>query len=310
MLVSLSKSRFAPAGSGDPAGRQRIWRSAASLCDLLSLVLFLEPQGEVEMPADLGRAVHAWFLDRVREDAPELAERLHEGHALRPFTLSPLRRTEERRCWLRITALEAELAEWLLGATWPEEITLGPVAYRLRGVTSDPQEHPWAGRTTYEALLGHLLGTEEPEARVELEFASPTTFRSRGHHLPLPLPHLVFGSYREKWNAFAPLRLPEAVLSYVEEQVVVARYRLCTRLVAFGEARFVGFVGSCRFLALRRDPRWLRVVQLLADFAFYAGTGHRTTVGLGQTRRRDGRAFGEAGVGLGEPGGGLGTGSG
>lgn len=267
---------------------------------LVSLVLFLEPQGAVEMPADLGRAVHAWFLGRVREDNPPLAERLHEGHALRPFTLSPLRGARRGLRWLRITALEPGLAEWLLRTTWPGEIELGPVSFRVQGVTSEPQEHPWAGRTTYEALLDRLLGAEEPEARVELEFASPTTFRSRGHHLPLPLPHLVFGSYWEKWNAFAPLRLPEAVLSYVEEQVVVARYRLCTRLVAFGEARFVGFVGSCRFLALRRDPRWLRVVQLLADFAFYAGTGHRTTVGLGQTRRRDGRPSGETDTGLGE----------
>jgi len=272
---------------------------------LVSIVLLLEPQGEVEMPADLGRAVHAWFLERVREDAPELAKRLHDGQGLRPFTLSALRGGRRGQakagdhCWLRITALEAELAEWLLGVSWPEEITLGPVTCRLRGVTSDPQEHPWAGRTTYEALLGRLLGAEEPEARVELQFASPTTFRTRGHHLPLPLPRLVFGSYREKWNAFAPLRLPEAVLSYVEEQVVVARYRLRTRLVAFGEVRFVGFVGLCRFVALRRDPRWLRVVQLLADFAFYAGTGHRTTVGLGQTRRKDGRIAGQTGAGLG-----------
>lgn len=278
---------------------------------LVSLVLSLEPQAEGKVPADLGRAVHAWFLDQMRRDDPALAERLHEGHALRPFTLSPLRGVKGGRCWLRITALEPRPAEWLLKAPWPEEVGLGPMAFRLVGVTSDPAEHPWAGRTTYRALAERrLFGTEEPEARVELEFVSPTTFRTRGHHLPLPVPRMVFGSYREKWNTFAPLRFPEGVLDYVEEQVVVARYRLGTRLVAFGEARFVGFVGSCRFLALRRDPRWLRVVQLLADFAFYAGTGHRTTVGLGQTRRRDGRASGEAGIGVGEPGGGLGTGSG
>ena len=140
---------------------------------LVSLVLFLEPQGAVEMPADLGRAVHAWFLGRVREDNPPLAERLHEGHALRPFTLSPLRGARRGLRWLRITALEPGLAEWLLRTTWPGEIELGPVSFRVQGVTSEPQEHPWAGRATYEALLDRLLGAEEPEARVELEFASP-----------------------------------------------------------------------------------------------------------------------------------------
>jgi len=132
---------------------------------LVSLVLFLEPQGEVEIPADLGRAVHAWFLGRVREDDPPLAERLHEGHALRPFTLSPLRGARGGPRWLRITTLEPGLAEWLLRITWPGEIELGPVSFRVQGVTSEPQEHPWAGRTTYEALLDRLLRTEEPEAR-------------------------------------------------------------------------------------------------------------------------------------------------
>ena len=36
---SLSASQFAPAGSPDPAVERRIWQSAASDCDLLSLAL-------------------------------------------------------------------------------------------------------------------------------------------------------------------------------------------------------------------------------------------------------------------------------
>jgi hypothetical protein len=38
-------------------------------------------------------------------------------------------------------------------------------------------------------------------------------------------------------------------------------------------------------MALVHDPYWLRLLNLLAAFAFYAGTGHKTTRGLGQTRQ-------------------------
>jgi CRISPR-associated endoribonuclease Cas6 len=47
----------------------------------------------------------------------------------------------------------------------------------------------------------------------------------------------------------------------------------------------IGFVGKCQYTALNRDRYWLGVIQLLTDFAFYAGIGYQTAVGMGQARR-------------------------
>jgi CRISPR-associated endoribonuclease Cas6 len=112
----------------------------------------------------------------------------------------------------------------------------------------------------------------------------PATANRRQAHvnIPLPLPELVFGSLITRWNAFAPLTLPDEVRRYAQECLAISRYRLQTRAMRFGEVISVGFVGHCQYTALVRDPYWLRAVSLLAAYAFYSGVGQRTTVGMGQ----------------------------
>ena len=284
---------------------------------LTSWVITLQPEEPATVPIDLGRAVHAWFLAQVRRANPALVERLHQPNTPRPFTVSALRGAKpgsqgrvalrpERAYWLRVTSFEPELSQRLLEdvvPALPDQVRLAETAFALKGATCDAGEHPWAGQTTFEALAQeHLLGVRRPDRKLTLRFASPTTFRRTGgeasltdeegrayrvagHNVALPLPGLVFDSYLQRWNAFAPVALHPDVKRYAQECVAISRYRLQTVLVEFGQARHVGFVGSCQFMALVHDPYWLRLLNLLAAFAFYAGTGHKTTRGLGQTRR-------------------------
>lgn len=146
--------------------------------------------------------------------------------------------------------------------------------------------HPWSAQTTYERLSAPwLLGRERPERRITLQFASPTTFRSGGKNLPAPLPELVFGSLLEKWNAYAPVALPEEARRFAGECLALSRYELRTRSLPIKEGMKIGFVGRATFTALNPDRYWLSLMNLLADFALYAGVGAGTTMGMGQCRR-------------------------
>jgi CRISPR-associated endoribonuclease Cas6 len=98
------------------------------------------------------------------------------------------------------------------------------------------------------------------------------------------LPELVFDSWLQRWNALAPLSLPQEVKTFAQGHLVLSRYQLHTRPVRFGESLYIGFVGRCSFRVLLDDPYWLRLAHLLAAFSFFSGTGHKTTIGLGQTR--------------------------
>ena len=268
---------------------------------LLAAVVTLTPVEPASVPADLGRAVHAWFLDRIEGVDPELAHRLHEGEGPRPFTASNLWGTgrarggrvtldPDRPCWLRLTGLTEEASDGIERAlpAVGERVTLAGASLRVAGLATQPDQHPWAGRADYAELVQRYTLESGPGPRgVTMRFASPTMFRSQGRDLPLPLPSLVFDGYLRKWNAFSPLALPEEAKRYAGECVALGRFKLRSHLVSFeqgGKGAHVGFTGQVRFRFLVGDGYWTRVMLLLAGYAFWAGTGYRTTVGLGQTQ--------------------------
>lgn len=268
---------------------------------LTSLVLTLVTQHPASLPPYLGRASHAAFLRLLAQDDPALAERLHEANGRRPFTCSTLwgaRRQggslslrPEEPVFLRFTGLTAEVSTHLQrwAETPPPAVELEGARLAVQQATLDPALQPWAGQASYDALAArHLLPGDNPPPYVELEFFSPTAFRSGGRTLPVPLPALVYGSLVEKWNAFAPVAVSEEVRRFAEECLAISRYHLSTRPIsAKGESLQIGFVGSCRYSAMNRDRYWLSVIHLLSDYAFYAGVGYQTTSGMGQARRRE-----------------------
>ena len=121
--------------------------------------------------------------------------------------------------------------------------------------------------------------------RWALEFASPVTFRQRGLNQPLPLPELVFGSLLDKWNALAPLPLPDEIRGFVAEHVAISGLDLRSVMVPIkGGALQIGAVGRCAYTIARGDHAWAGALDLLARFAFYSGVGAGAARGFGQAR--------------------------
>ena len=279
---------------------------------LLSWVLKLEPEEPATVPTNLGRAAHAWFLGQVGAADAALAEELHSGQGLRPFTVSNLwelgrERGREvvlspgRTYTLRITSFSPQLSELLKAKVIPavpERLSLLDGKLRVAGSTLDPQEDAWAGQASFEEMVQRFTLAAEVPRSVGLRFASPTAFRITGKKraVPLPLPQLVFGGLLDKWNAFSTIQVHPDVRRFADECLVVSSYRLQTRRVFFGSdaQRGVvpGFVGFCRYYVEVQDRYWMGLIQLLAGFSLYAGVGLRATMGLGQARRQEPRRTG------------------
>ena len=159
-------------------------------------------------------------------------------------------------------------------------------------VTSESGE-PWAGFASFETLLAQ---SSETETAWRMSFATPTAFKSGDADLPLPIPRLCFQSWLNSWDEHAPCpffsdkgerkRFLEEV---VEGQVSVdfSQLRMADQGFHFDghRTREQGFTGVCRFSAkpARTVPQHRHILGTLARYSFYAGTGRKTTMGMGVT---------------------------
>lgn len=248
----------------------------------------------------MGRAGHAVFLDLLKAVNAQLAEELHQGRALKPFTVSgivnPRARfeTTPEICAggvyeFRITAYRADVAECVLNDVLPHlspTLRFGSVYFETNTPIIDSATHPWAGTTTADALVNawyHAVRTVPRE--IKLQFASPTTYRHIHRNMLVPLPVGLFPGYLDAWNRNAAPRFDPNLTARVAGDVVISRYRLETRNFANGEYHERGWLGECEYAILSEEPALARLLQLLADFTLYCGTGYKTTQGMGQTRK-------------------------
>ncbi|MBW4574157.1 MAG: CRISPR-associated endoribonuclease Cas6 [Aphanothece sp. CMT-3BRIN-NPC111] len=265
--------------------------SWSSETELVGLVFDLVPQVDASLYPQYAIGLHAWFLDQVRQSDPDLSAYLHDGESEKPFTLSELDgpiKTSGRQLQLQawetyrwyVTGLQRRVVEWL--AQWVKNL---PEAIELRNARLQIRSCAIAlPATTYAQLFDTQQGKT-----VTLSFSSATSFRRKGHHLPLPWPVNVFHSYLRRWNHFSDLPFDQdAFLGWVDDGVLINRHRLESVKVSAGKKGSVtGFTGAIEFGLTKSAQSQAQFQQLfltLGQLAPYCGTGHKTTFGLGQTR--------------------------
>jgi CRISPR-associated endoribonuclease Cas6 len=136
-----------------------------------------------------------------------------------------------------------------------------------------------------------------------------------------PDPDRVFDRLARVWNEWAPVDLAldaPLIQAYARAWVAVAAHELATRLFHFDRYAQVGFTGQCLYRLMDAGPRattrkaahrnaeqtarndYMNIselpatvgaglapaqgLHLLAAFAFYAGVGQKTAMGMGQAR--------------------------
>jgi len=281
---------------------------------LLSILISLTPTQSVPILSALGRPAQAWFLNQVMLKRPRLAEALHDDHGYKPFSVStlldrfgrPIRAgdmlQEGQDCWLRVTTIGEELSEFILQRVFkklPASLAIYKMVFRINGYTVNPREHLWAGESSFAEIAQDSRYVKVPRD-LRMEFVTPTAFRNSGNDIALPIPNQVFRSLWEKWNAFCPesMRLDERWPEFVDNCILVSEMTAVNTVHwEFAEGTrgaATGFTGTVGFTLLPKtkvkkqwQPYWDGadvVMQSLARFAFYCGTGHHATIGMGQTR--------------------------
>lgn len=141
--------------------------------------------------------------------------------------------------------------------------------------------------TSYEELYTTLVANE-PEAirRFDLRFTTPTAFAQGGVTLPLPVPTLMFHSWLERWNNFAPVYLGgDELITYLTNAVMLKHHNIKTRSWQLQRGYVNGFVGDVTLQIFNHvDPLLANVANLLVQYSQFTGTGIKTRLGMGQTQ--------------------------
>ncbi len=268
--------------------------------DLIALTLTLQPESDFRAPTHYTTELHSWFLNQVRLTDPELSAYLHDGESEKAFSLTSLNgnlqpqnrsafavpkatitfSSTEQYQW-SIAALTQSVCEWLQNWLRKPSQTM-----QLRSGTLTIQN--WQiglPATTYETIWTEA----ENPTELSLTFTTPTSFRQRSNHMPLPIPKNIFHSYLRRWNNFAHLEFEQdEFLEWVNECVVILRHDIRSQKTQAGKQGSVtGFIGAVQFgltPKAKDEPEYVQLIHSLIACAPYFGTGHKVTFGLGQTQ--------------------------
>jgi len=279
---------------------------------LLSLVVQIKPFKVGTLPPFSGPALHGVFFSWLKSVNPMLAAELHNAKSAKPFTVSNLQTGDgaeapalfmptreivldtNKTYWFRLTSLDKRLSELLLERFYkqpPLSLEVFKHFFRVEKVIAEQSEHPWAGSSSWQELAQANFfadtASTSSSSRVKLIFFSPTTFKARERFFPVPMPAQTFISLAARWNSFSPVPLDPSFGAFLDESVAINAYNLQTELVtmegAKRGAKMVCFRGWCEYASFERESEWNAALKMLAQFAFFAGVGYKTTMGFGQT---------------------------
>ncbi|MEL6780229.1 MAG: CRISPR-associated endoribonuclease Cas6 [Cyanobacteria bacterium J06597_16] len=276
-----------------------------------SLVLNFSPTSPIPPGFTAGKNLHGLFLNLVSAVDAELGDRMHENKSNKPFTLSPLQRGTRATlhwkhlkpiapgtpCWWRISLLDdqlfGQLSQLWLNLNSNQSWHLGPANLHITSILGTPQSvQPWANFSNYAQLYEQASRTDR---KLTLEFCTPTAFRQGKYNSSLPTADRVFGSLLRRWNRYSGLEFSPEILTNLQDSHVNIRTEIAvdpreqfqhTGAKTNPCNTFTGCVGKVTFRVLGKvDTTTIQQLNALADFALYAGIGHKTTMGMGMGRR-------------------------
>lgn len=222
-------------------------------------------------------------LEHVHAAVSRWFDRCPAEHAAtdKPYRISPLGRGPGRiAVGVEVAALTDAAEERLRAAAVPgEEIRLGNQIRRIADM------HPLAAASWQE------LAAERGDARWDLEFVTPTTFRTGDRSSPLPRVESVLEGLHRAWRLWSDVDLgcgerdwAAVWASDVDLRSATLELRVRRR---DGSAQPVTMSGAVGTLVLRCDvPEVASRIGPLLRLASYAGVGGMTLKGMGVTRVR------------------------
>lgn len=275
--------------------------------DLGILDVYLQSTQSMHITAHMGRAVQFAFLQAIGSQDEILATQLHDGHGLKPYTVTGLLQLDSYRplmgdiqigqkARVRFTCLSAEIVDALVA--WLGTAQSIEMNHMLWQVT----DARWERQHSYaEIITSHELAS--PQMSFSFRLLSPMCFKSMGQYFAMPTPRLVFNNLIDRWHIFSGINVPPDFRDFVDQYVIIADYKLHSQsLVMKRGTQIKGCMGKVAYSVSKTNKTFeknhpqaakeikqnrlshMRLVGMLHEFANYSGVGIKTTQGMGAVK--------------------------
>lgn len=223
-------------------------------------------------PRFTGRALNGWFYAQIEARDPDLAAELHQDDDVKPYTLALVDGNPGRLIvsgygplFAPVLDLGGRVGRLLLDACWWDAV----------------DEPRWT-IAAWDHLAGALLAPDPPSS-TRLAFRSPTTFHRRGLYVPLPAPEWLFAGLLARWRRWSPID-PGEEADAALASIALGRFH-CTGVAVQTAGLMPSFVGWAEYRMVRPAEGYAGLLGMLAQFAPFAGVGHKVGQGLGSVER-------------------------
>jgi CRISPR-associated endoribonuclease Cas6 len=274
---------------------------------LYAIVFRLAAMRRGAVPGEHGDLVRSALMNLFRDSDFPLAQKLHDENAAKPYTISLLRggkrdtdhtlhfgegdTADWRFTLLSEPTFEALLHRYLLHRNLPH-VRIGAVEFAITDAFASGSRHRDSGHVSLTELTERWNYLPESLPRtVTLDFLSPTVFNIGSDPVSherrwrlVPDARTLFSGLRKKWIKLGGVEPGDTFDEWVQQHIELEPLELHLNHRLVKKVRVPGFCGRVRFRAYE-NLRWLPLVHVLADLAFWIGVGYQTTCGMGQVRR-------------------------
>lgn len=130
----------------------------------------------------------------------------------------------------------------------------------------------------------------EVQRYINLEFISPTAFKSNGKYVIMPDTRLIFQNMMNRYTTASETMnmIDTETLEQLDENSSIVNYRLRSISFPMEGIKIPAFIGGIT-IRVNGPETMVRYANMLSKFSEYSGIGIKTAVGMGAVRIRDWR---------------------
>lgn len=210
----------------------------------------------------------------------EYAERLH-AQGIKPYSQSLI--SGEEKEWVVKTCTQEAYQEIILPLLDSEFTSF---AIEKKGIHVLIQEKRFSTINKKELL--HEFYSDAGSRYLNLEFLTPTSFKSDGKYVIIPELRYIYQSLMNKYSALAENMemYDEETLEQLLHNSSIIRYRLRSTSFPVEGVKIPSFQGEIGIKITGTDTM-ARYIRLLVRFGEYSGVGIKTAIGMGALKIKE-----------------------